>query len=121
MVGGKLVNQLNNIEGAGGKPQVTLQGQEAINRLTPDYGIQISPPSQRYLAMSDKLKVSRQLTSGAPDPLGYALNLTEVGGVEGKDSIRFTQLNLLDNDCSCLISSWLWHFGLLLVNLFPSI
>ena len=71
--------------------------------------------------MSDKLKVSGQLTSGASDPLGYALNLTQAWGVEGKDSIRLTQLNLLDNNCFRLISSWLWLFKLLLLNLFPSI
>ncbi len=46
MVSGKLVNQLSNLEGTGGKPQVTLQRQEAINGLTPGYSIQISPPSQ---------------------------------------------------------------------------
>ncbi len=41
---------------------------------------------------------------------GHRLNLTQVRGVEGKDSIRLTQLNLLDNNCFCLISSWLRHF-----------
>ncbi len=110
MVGGELVDQLGGIEGTGGKPQVALQRQEAVDGLTPDYSIQISPSSQRYLAMSDKLKVSGQLTSGASDPPGYALNLTQVWGVKGEDSIRLPQLNLLNNDCFRLISSWLRHF-----------
>jgi hypothetical protein len=64
--------------------------------------------------MGEKFKVPGQLTSGTPDPLGHTLNLAQVRGVDGKDSIRLTQLNLLDYNCFRLISPWLWHFKLLL-------
>jgi len=33
-----------------------------------------------------------------------------VGGIEGEDSIRLTQLGLLDNDGFCLIIPRLRHF-----------
>ena len=45
--------------------------------------------------MGEKLKVSGKLTSGASDSLGYRLNLTQMWGIEGKDSIRLPQLGLI--------------------------
>jgi len=62
------------------------------------------------------LKSNLELTSGAPYPLGYSLNLAHVGSVEGKDSIRLPQFSLLNNDSLSLIISWFRHFELLLFN-----
>jgi len=42
--------------------------------------------------------VPRHLAPGTPDSFGDGLNLAQVRGVEGKDSIRLPQLNLLDDD-----------------------
>ncbi|GAH76932.1 unnamed protein product [marine sediment metagenome] len=58
MVGGELVNQLSGVEGAGGKLKVALEGEEAVDGLAAGYGIQIPSPSQRHLAIGEKLKVS---------------------------------------------------------------
>ena len=87
MLSGKLVNQLSNIEGAGGKPEVALQRQEAINRLTADYSIQVSPARKQYLAMGTQLKMSGQLAARTLDPPGSALTLTQVGCVALRVSI----------------------------------
>ena len=110
MVGGELVDQLGGIEGAGGKLQVAFQREEAIDSLAADYGIQISTPGQRHQAMGEQFQVPGELASGASDPLGDGLNLAQVRGIEGKDSIRLPQLGLLDDDGFGLISSWLGHF-----------
>ena len=88
MVGGKLVDQLDGIKGAGGKPQVAFQWQEAVYGLTADYGIQVPPSSQGNQAVSKQFKVPGELASGFSDALGKALNLTQMRGVEGEDAIR---------------------------------
>jgi len=79
--------------------------------LTAGYGIQVSTSSQRNQAVGEQFKVPGELTSGAPDPPGYALNLTQVGGIEGKDSIRLPQLGLLNNDSFSLMGFWFGHCG----------
>jgi len=57
--------------------------------------------------VGEQLQVPRHLASGASDSLGDGANLAQVGGIEGEDSIRLPQLNLLDDDGFGLISAWL--------------
>ena len=55
------------------------------------------------------------LALGAADSLGDSLNLAQVGGIEGEDSIRLPQLGLLDDDGFGLIVA---RSGHVLLNLF---
>jgi len=41
---------------------------------------------------------------------GYGLNLAQMWGVEGEDSIRLPQLGFLNNDGFSLIVTRFWHF-----------
>ena len=47
MLGGKLVDQLGDIEGAGGEPQVAFEGQEAVDGLAAGDGVQVPAAGQR--------------------------------------------------------------------------
>ena len=109
MVGGKLVDQLGGVESAGRKPEVGFQGQKAVDGLAPDKGIQVTPAGQRDLAVGEQLKVPGELAPGAAHSLGDGLNLAQVGGVEGKDSICLPQPGLFDNYGFRLVGSWLGH------------
>ena len=107
MVSGKLVHQFGAIKTTGSKPKVILERKEAIDSLSPGYGIQIPTTSQRHQAMGEHLKVSGHLAPGTPHPLGYRLNLAQVWGIERKDSTRLPQLSLLNDNGFSLIISWL--------------
>ena len=109
MVSGKLVNQFGTIKPTGSKPKVTLERKEAIDSLSPGYSIQIPTTNQRHQAMGEHLKVSGHLASGTPHPLGYCLNLTQVWGIERKDSTRLPQLSLLNDNSLSLVIPWLGH------------
>ena len=60
--------------------------------------------------MGEQLKVPGELAPGASDSPGDGLNLAQVRGIEGKYSIRLTQLGLFDDNCFCLVGSWFGHF-----------
>jgi len=65
--------------------------------------------------MGEEFKMSCHLTSRAPDPLSHRLNLAQVGGIEGKDSIRLPKLGLLDYYGFRLVISRLGHLSYLLL------
>ncbi len=90
--------------------EVAFKRQEAVDGLTAGYNIQVSTARQGHLAVSEQFQVSGHLASGASHPLGYRLNLAQLRGIKGKDSIRLAQLGLLNNDGFCLIIPWLRHF-----------
>ncbi len=54
--------------------------------------------------------MSGELASGATHPFGKCLNLAQMWGVEGEDSIRLPQLGLLDDNCLSLLIPRLGHF-----------
>jgi len=70
--------------------------------------------------MGEEFKMSCHLTSRAPDPLSHRLNLAQVGGIEGKDSIRFSQLCFFDYYSLSLIISRFRH-GIGMLKLLPSL
>jgi len=51
--------------------------------------------------MGEKLEVSGELAPGASYPFGDRLELTQVGRIESKDSIRLPQLGLPNDDGFC--------------------
>ena len=110
VVGGELVHQLGGVKGIGGQLEVAFQGQEAIDGLAADDGVQVATSRQRDEAMGEQFQVPGELAPGAPDAPGDGLNLTQVWSEEGQDSIRLAQLGLFDNDSFGLISSWIRHF-----------
>jgi hypothetical protein len=119
VVGGELVDYLSEVKGIGSQLEVAFQGQEAIDGLAADDGVQVSTPRQRDEAMGEQFQVPGELAPGAPDALGDGLNLTQVWSVEGKDSICLAQLGLFDNDSFGLISSWIRHGNCLLQDFNP--
>jgi len=61
--------------------------------------------------MGQKLKVPGHLAPGLAEALGETLDFAQVGGIEGEDGIRFTQLGLFDDNGFGLIVSSFGHDG----------
>src|SRR4030042_1677643 len=51
VLGGELVDKLGDVQSAGGKPEVVLDGEESVNGLGADNCEKISPAGKRYCAV----------------------------------------------------------------------
>jgi len=54
--------------------------------------------------------VPSELALRFSEALGKALNLAQVGGIEGEDAVRLPQFRLLNNNGFRLIVTWIGHF-----------
>ena len=72
--------------------------------------VKISASGQHQAAVGEKLYVAAELALGTAGAFGYCFQFAQLGCIKGEDSIGFAQLNSLDNDGFCLVSSWIRHF-----------
>ena len=104
-----MVDQLNSVKSAGGKPQVASQWQEAVYGLTAGYRVQVTPTGKRNHAIGEQFQVSGELALWFAQAPGEALDFAQVRRIEGKDAVCLPQLGLFDDDGFRLISSRFGH------------
>jgi hypothetical protein len=114
VVCGKPVNQFNNVKGIGNEVKVVLNVKETVYCLASGDGIQIFTAGKGYLAVGKQFQVAGHLASGTAYALGNRLSFAKVGGIEGEDSVRFSQFGFLyDNGFGFIISGFCHYINLM--------
>lgn len=99
VLGRELVDELGDIQPAGGQPEVVLNGEESVDGLGAGDGIDVAAAARkRYGAVGEQLEVARHLAFRLAQAFSEALDFPEVRGKKSEDAVRFAQFRFFDDD-----------------------